>query len=316
MRQLKSRLAIATALLILSCLCLDSCVSAYFYDKAVARNSKDFISKSKDLSKPAKGKSAKDYSAWIKTQAYETVSIQSGDGLKLVGYYLPATTASAETVILAHGYSSRGLQMSEFARFYHEKLGYNVLMPDARGHGESEGNYVGFGWPERLDYLRWIEWVQGRVGADSRIALHGISMGGATVLMASGEALPPNVRAIIEDCGYTSAYDELAYQIKRMYKLDPVPIIPDTSRLTKKRAGYTFEEASALDQVRKSRTPILFIHGDADTFVPFEMVKILYEACPAEKELFIVPGAGHGEAFGKDRPGYEARVAAFLEKHP
>jgi fermentation-respiration switch protein FrsA (DUF1100 family) len=303
------------ALALASALSLSSCVSAYFYDKAVARNSKDFIASSKDLSKQAKGPGAKDYSAWIKTQPYETVSIQSFDGLRLVGYYLPAASPSARTVILAHGYSSRGLHMSEFARFYSERLGYNVLMPDARGHGESEGDYIGFGWHERLDYLRWIDWVLGRAGADSRIVLHGISMGGATVLMASGEPLPPNVRAIVEDCGYTSAYDELAYQLRRMYGLGPAPIIPDTSKLTKERAGYTFEEASALDQVRKSRTPILFIHGDADTFVPFEMVRILYDACPSEKELFIVSGAGHGEAFGKDRQGYEAAVEAFLRKH-
>ena len=205
--------------------------------------------------------------------------------------------------------------MSDFARFYHDELGFNVLMPDARGHGASEGDYIGFGWPERRDYVRWIDWLISQKGAESRIVLHGISMGGATVLMTSGENLPPNVRAVIEDCGYTSVEDELSYQLKRMYKLDPNPIIPDTSRYTKQRAGYSFEEASALNQVKKAKVPILFIHGDADSFVPFEMVGRLYEACPTEKVLFVVHGAGHGRAFWTDRQGYVAAVKAFLAKH-
>ena len=307
--------SLAILLVILAALSLDSCAADYFYNLVIARNSKDFLAP-----KPPKDGQPRQPSAfestWFAEQPYETVSIQSEDGLRLVGYYLPAREPTARTVIIAHGYSSRAFHMSAFARFYHEEFGYNVLMPDARGHGASGGDYIGFGWPERRDYVRWIDWVIARNGQESRIVLHGISMGGATVMMASGEALPANVAAIVEDCGYTSVYEELAYQIKTMYKLAPEPIVPDTSRLAMRRAGYSFEEASALDQVRKSETPTLFIHGDADSFVPFEMVYRLFEACAAEKELFVVPGAGHGQAFAVDPAAYVARVRAFLARHP
>ena len=296
---------------------LSSCASEYFYRVAVARNSKSFLAPKPKAKAAAAGEKPSPWaSTWFREQPYETVSIVSEDGIRLVGYWLPAATPTARTVIIAHGYSGYAFTMSAFARFYHEDFGYNVLMPDARGHGASGGDYIGFGWPERRDYVRWISWVLGRAGPESRIVLHGVSMGGATVMMTAGEELPPNVAAVVEDCGYTSAYDELAYQLKAMYRLGPLPIVPDTSRLAKKRAGYSFEEASALEQVRKSRTPILFIHGDADTFVPFEMVYRLYEACASEKELFIVPGAAHGMAFAVDPGAYEARVQAFLARHP
>jgi fermentation-respiration switch protein FrsA (DUF1100 family) len=318
----RARAILALAALTLLSLALDSCASTYFYDMAIARNgSRAALQRSRDLkAQPKPGGSSQAetarawQTAWFDEEPFETVSISSEDGLRLVGYWLPAEKPSRDCVILAHGYTSRARYMSDFARFYREELGFNVLMPDARGHGASEGDYIGMGWPERRDYVRWITWLIGRQGEDSRIVLHGVSMGGATVLMASGEALPPNVRAVIEDCGYTSADEEFSYQIGRLYHLPRSPIIPTTSRLTKQRAGYSFEEASALAQVRKSRTSTLFIHGEDDNFVPFEMVKRLYAACPADKALFVVPGAGHGASFWVDRQGYTQAVRDFLGK--
>ncbi|MEK8206736.1 alpha/beta hydrolase [Paenibacillus sp. FSL L8-0696] len=131
-------------------------------------------------------------------------------------------------------------------------------------------------------------------------------------MMTSGEHLPVNVKAIVEDCGYTSVKDELTFQLKRMYHLPAFPIVDTTSMLTKIQAGYSFGEASALEQVKKSITPTLFIHGDNDTFVPTEMVHTLYENSPVEKELYIVPNAGHGEAFRMDPVKYESVVTEFI----
>lgn len=296
-----------------------SCASDYFFDVAVARNKKVFLAASRDLGfrKKPNASSADDPSnpAWLEQAGYQSVSIVSEDGLRLDGCYLPAAVPTGRTVILAHGYSSRGKRMVGYARFYRDDFGYNVLMPDDRGHGTSEGKYIGFGWLDRLDYLRWIDWVVGKVGPGARIVLHGVSMGGATVMMVSGEPdLPSNLVAIVEDCGYTSVHDEVSYLLPRIYRIDSPSLVAETSALTKKRAGYSFEEASALEQVKKDRLPMLFIHGEADTFVPFSMVKPLFEACTAEKELFTVPGAGHGESLSKDRAGYISAVRAFLEK--
>jgi Prolyl oligopeptidase family./Putative lysophospholipase. len=321
----------------LAILSLDSCASTYFYNVAVARNQKQFLARSDDLG-PRKDKkqaapkaepqpSGESSSstpaeespwsiAWLDRQSVEMVSLVSDDGLRLVGRYIPAAAPTEKTVILAHGYSSQGKYMTAYARFYRDEFGYNVLMPDDRGHGASEGDYIGFGWPDRRDYIKWINWVISKVGPEARIALHGVSMGGATVMMVSGESdLPHNVFAIIEDCGYTSVHDEVSYLLPRLYKINSPRLVADTSAVTKKRAGYDFEEASSLEQVKKDKVPMLFIHGEADTFVPFWMVKPLYEACTAEKELYTVPEAGHGEALSKDRERYIAVVRAFLEKH-
>ncbi|SDR96663.1 hypothetical protein SAMN05444162_0445 [Paenibacillaceae bacterium GAS479] len=202
-----------------------------------------------------------------------------------------------------------------FARYYAETLGWNLLLPDARGHGLSEGSYIGFGWHERKDYADWIRWVIGRTGEDrAEVILHGISMGGATVCMASGENLPNQVKAIVADCPYTSAKDELRFQLKRMYKLPAFPFLQTTSVLTKLRAGYYFGEASALEQVRRAKVPMLFIHGDADTFVPTWMGVKLHEACIQPKGLLLVAGAEHGAARQKDPNRYDAAVSEFLEQ--
>jgi fermentation-respiration switch protein FrsA (DUF1100 family) len=252
---------------------------------------------------------------WVESQPYDTWTITSGDGLALVGYYIPARMPTTKTVILAHGYGGRGMEMGQFAKFYWEKLGYNVLLPDARGHGASEGAYIGFGWPDRKDYLLWIQKIIDWVGYDSQIALHGLSMGGATVMMASGETLPEQVKVIVEDSGYTSVYDEFAYQLKRIYKLPAFPLIPATSLLTDIKAGYHLSEASSLKQVAKNKTPMLFIHGVLDTIVPTEMALKLYDACKAEKELYLAENAGHGMAFYANQPLYEKIVTDFVDRY-
>lgn len=293
--------------------------SFYFYQVAIARASKDFLDDNPDLQSSAEVEQSKDTSKednqWWDSQNFDRWEMNSDDGIDLKGYYLAAPEHSNKTVIIAHGYSGDATQMSGYARMYYERLGYNILLPDARGHGESGGKYIGFGWPERKDYLKWIQRVLEANGEDTQIVLHGVSMGGATVMMTSGEDVPSNVKVIVEDCGYTSVKDELTFQLKRMYHLPAFPIVTTTSWLTEIRAGYGFAEASALEQVKKSTTPTLFIHGDSDTFVPTEMVHTLYDNSPVEKELYIVPMAGHGEAYRMDPAKYESVVNGFIGKY-
>ena len=182
--------------------------------------------------------------------------------------------------------------------FYAEKfynMGYNVMIPDLRGHGESEGDYIGMGWDDRKDIMNLIDYI---IAEDSKaeIVLFGVSMGAATVMMVSGEELPSNVKAVIEDCGYTSAWDQFAYQLKVLFNLPEFPMMNIADIICKIRAGYFISDASAIKQVKKSVTPTLFIHGDSDSFVPFEMQEELYEACNAEKEKVVIEGAAHAKA--------------------
>lgn len=251
---------------------------------------------------------------WLAGQEPEEWRITSADGLRLHGYYLPAAGESARTVLLAHGYHDKPYGMGVLARFYHG-MGYNVLLPSARAHYKSEGNFIGFGWLERGDLLRWLEELRGRGSEDLQVVLHGVSMGGASVLMLSGEELPTCVEAIIDDCGYSTVWDELAHQLRCQYGLPAFPLLYIASGWAWWRAGYTFGEASALAQVAKSRTPTLFIHGRLDDYVPYEMVEHLYAACAAPKELYVVEGAGHAQAYDADPVAYEMVVREFLARH-
>ncbi|WP_229683244.1 alpha/beta hydrolase [Virgibacillus oceani] len=310
---LKITIGIVIVLLIINVI-----ASFYFYNLAIDRNQKDFLQGNQDLEVSAEAMEVffdGDWRDWVSSQQFEEIEMTSYDGLKLQGYYLEAKEPTNKTVILAHGYLGNGKDMGLYAQFYYENLGYNVLMPDARGHGQSEGDYIGFGWHDRLDYVDWVNLMIDKLGPDTEIVLHGVSMGAATVLMASGEELPNNVKAIISDSAYTSVRDMFAYQMKRMYHLPTFPILPSTSVVTKMKAGYSLSEASALDQVKKAEAPILYVHGNSDTFVPAAMSEKLYENTKSEAELMTVDGAGHGEAFVVDRERYENKLMEFLGEY-
>ncbi|MGM0829494.1 MAG: alpha/beta hydrolase [Bacillota bacterium] len=249
---------------------------------------------------------------WTRTRNFESVEVETEDGLTLRAQYLENESPNGKAVILAHGYKGNSEQMPEITRFYYEE-GYNILKPDARGHGKSEGDYIGYGWDDRLDYKEWINLLINEKDEKS-IFLHGFSMGAATVLMTSGEDLPEEVKGIIADSGYTSLEEELTHQLKYLYRLPAFPIMEITSVVTKVRAGYTFSEASALEQVKKNRLPLFIIHGDQDELVPTEMANRLYEATNSMKELWIVPGAGHTEGFTMEEEEYKKRVKGFIEK--
>ncbi|STD23699.1 alpha/beta hydrolase [Enterococcus mundtii] len=284
----------------------------YFYNYAVVPSEKDFL----EGDTPGTTKTNEESSAqsWFANPENRKEWQQtSADGLKLSAIYLPATD-SHKTAIVAHGYMGNAETMANYAKMFHD-LGYNVLVPDARGHGKSEGDYIGFGWHERKDYVKWIDQVLETNGQSEEIVLYGISMGAATVMMTSGEPLPTNVKAIIEDCGYSSVNEELAYQLNELFSLPPFPLIQVTSLMTKIRAGYFFREADAIKQLEKNQLPMLFIHGDADTFVPYEMLDKVYQATNGPKEKYIVPGAEHAKAYSIDPENYQKTVSSFLEKY-
>ncbi|HEY5560314.1 MAG TPA: alpha/beta hydrolase [Clostridiaceae bacterium] len=297
-------------LIIIILLALLIVASLYFYDVSIKVGKKAFIDDEEDDEDPFVLDNR-----WLMAKDLEEVSINSHDGLKLCGYYLKSKEPSNKVAILVHGYTSEGRKNGGFARLYYQKLGYSILTPDDRGHGQSEGKYIGFGWHDRLDYLRWINYIIERNGRETQIVLHGLSMGGGIVLMVSGEKLPSNLKCIISDCAYTSMKEELSYQIKRMYRLPRLPLIQLTSIICRLRAGYYIGDASALKQVKKASVPILFIHGDADTFVPTKMVYELYEACMSEKKLLIIPKAGHAAAYYVEKEIYEKEVMNFVNKY-
>lgn len=244
-------------------------------------------------------------------QPHTDVYRKAEDGLKLHAVYFPRADEK-KVVICFHGYTSEGMKDFVAISDYYMKQDYSMLMLDARAHGESEGTYIGFGCLDRKDALRWIDWVIETCGEDVQILLHGISMGGATVLMTSGLKLPAQVKGIISDCGFTSPKEVFTHVLHSMYHLPAFPVIPLADALNRKLAGYGMDECNAAKEVRKAKIPILLIHGDKDTFVPSSMCETIYENCASEKKKLIVRGAAHGESYYKDTAGYERALDEFI----
>lgn len=311
---MKRKLGIGLAVLVAVIIIGLGFAGNYFYDVAVAINPKDFIEAADVDGDYDPEDPWLEEKKWYNEVEREEVSIESADGLNLSGVYIESESASKKVAILAHGYSGNLEQMAPYVKLYHD-MGFNVLVPDARGHGTSEGDYIGFGWHERKDYLQWIQLMIDKVGTDAELALFGISMGGATVMNVSGEDLPDNVKVIVEDCGYSSLNGELAYQLKDMYDLPEFPLIPVTSLVTKVRSGYWFGEADTVEQVKKNKVPMLFIHGAEDKFVPTDMVYDVYEANSSPKELYIAPNADHADSYVENKEEYEQKVQDFVLKY-
>ena len=250
---------------------------------------------------------------WLETQKREEVWITSEDGLRLHGTFFPAE-GSKKTVLCFHGYTSEGVKDYAAISEFYLSLGFHMLIVDERAHGQSEGTYIGFGCLDRRDALLWMKYLDHRFQGKGETILHGISMGGATVLMASGLNLPESVKGIISDCGFTSPWEVFASVLRNTYKMPGFPILQIADQMVKSEAGYSLKECSAREEVKKARIPILFIHGNKDTFVPCWMCHELYSACLAPKGKLIVEGAGHAEAYYKNTEVYQHAVLAFLRE--
>lgn len=251
---------------------------------------------------------------WKDTVTTTTMHITSDDGLLLEADYYDSPEATGHKyAIVVHGYSSNRGSMLPYGMTY-SNAGYQVLMPDLRAHGNSEGDYIGMGWLDKADIVKWIDTII-EMDPEAQIILHGVSMGGATVLMTSGEDLPDNVKAIVDDCGYTSVWDIFSDEVVYLFHVPTFPVLNTASMIAKIRAGYSFTEASAIEQVKKTSLPIFFSHGSEDNFVHTDMVYELYDACPTHKELYVVEGAGHGQAMYLDPETYFSRIFTFLSAY-
>lgn len=254
---------------------------------------------------------------WMEEYGYERHHIVNADGNKLTGYLMRPKKESNVYVFCSHGYRNKGRpEWCFYMRHYVEELGFNMFFVDHQAHGESEGKYVGFSSFESRDALQWLGYMNETFGSDIEIFLHGISMGSATVMLMTGsDKLPENVRFTIADCGFTSALDEFTFKLKSL-GIPEKPIMPIIREYNKLRAGYDFhEDTNALEAVSKAKIPMLFIHGDADKFVPTYMVHQLFDACSAPyKDKLIIKGADHAESYLIDKEACESKMNEFIEK--
>lgn len=245
----------------------------------------------------------------------DSVQITADDGTLLSAQYCHEAD-DAPTAIIMHGYRATAMRDTMGLIVLCKKLGFNLLMPDQRAHGRSGGRSITMGARERYDARAWAYWASVRSFGKSSIFLMGVSMGAATVLLASGLDLPDNVRGIIADCGYSSIRD-----ICRTCLPKYLPHVPVGPGYAVGKAGaelFAHFDPDTIDcrkAVAQSNVPILFIHGSADDFVPCSMSRENYAACTSEKELLIIPGATHAMCYYYDTPAYAKAVTDFLKKH-
>lgn len=245
--------------------------------------------------------------------ALRDTSLLSEDGLTLHAWIAPSAQPSAKTAIVVHGYCSNAVNMMMIARMYRDSLGYNIIVPHLRRHGISEGESVCMGWKDRLDVIKWSALAH-ECFEDSLQVVHGISMGGATTMMVSGEQLPEYVKGFVDDCGYTSVWDQFKKELKEDFGLPAFPILYCASMICKLKYGWSFKEASSVNQLAKCEKPMLFIHGDADDYVLTEMVYRNYDAkTQGFKDMWIVPDTDHANSYKNHPAEYTARVRAFLK---
>ena len=249
----------------------------------------------------------------LEEKQLEVVEITAQDGTKLVGH-LYKNKKAKRTIIAMHGWrSSWATDFCLISEFLFQS-DCNVIFTEQRGQGESGGEYMGFGLIERYDCLDWVDWLNNTEMKKLPIYLMGISMGATTVLMTTGFQLPQNVKGVIADCGFTSPNDIWRHVAQNMKILYTGLMGEIASAICKRKINMAPDEYSTITALENSQTPVLFIHGTEDKFVPIEMTYSNYKACASPKSLFIVPGAEHGASYFVAKDEYENQLKQFWLK--
>lgn len=250
--------------------------------------------------------------AWITATRHERWTQEGTDGVHTAGYWFPAPAPTNRVVVLLHGHRADASLMGSLGAYYRDQ-GFHVFMADARGHGMSGGDYVGMGYLDQADYLGWLERIVTDVGPDAEILLHGISMGGSTALMLSAnDRLPRQVKAVIDDCGFSSLEAELDHQVHDLGHIPAfLPALTVADLETRIFAGYRFSDVDPLAAAARTTRPVFVIHGDKDTYNPTWMGQQIYDAVTAPKKLWLVPGADHGQSYFLHPAAYEREITDF-----
>ena len=252
-----------------------------------------------------------DADKWLKDNGAEDVYIRASDGVKLHGVFVKAPNAKG-TLLFAHGYRSTPiLDFGVALPFYHE-IGFNVLVPDQRCHGKSEGKFITFGVKESGDMLCWIDY-HNSMNPTLPIILSGMSMGASTMLFLANEPLPDNVKGIIADCGFTSPKAIISEVFSKVTHLPAIPVIWAVDMFARIFAGFNLSQKDTKISLKDNRLKIFMVHGMKDDFVPCSMSQDGYAACSGEKELFLVENAGHGVSFLVAPDEYQERLIRFIK---
>lgn len=237
------------------------------------------------------------------------------DGNRLHAVYAAAAKPTKNTALIIHGYGCNSIQYMYMGQMFNKALNFNIFMPDLYSHGLSDGGDIQMGLKDAEDMMLWTDIANKVFGDSTRMVVHGTSMGAATAMILSGIENKSFIKCYIEDCGYTSAWDEFEFQLDEMYGLPAFPVLHISSLITKIRFGWFFGDSSPLEYVAKCNKPMLFIHSDNDTFVPSWMVHPLYKAKKGDKEIWIPAKSAHAMVYHDYPEEYVKRVDKFLKKY-
>ena len=253
------------------------------------------------------------YVKWLEGKA-EKVIVKNSEGKNLSGITLSDNATSHSYIIMCHSLTSAALDMASYAYHFYD-LGFNVIIPDSRGYGDDEYSKTSFGYFEKNDILDWVNDVV-KKDDKAKIFLFGVGMGGSTVLMASELNLPDNVKAIISDSAYSDVKALFKENIKDFYPVPSFPAVEIASLYVKATEGWSFGDADVVESVKKSRVPILIIHGGDDTIVPVDQSNDLYEACPVKgSDHLLIRGAMHAQTQNFKSEKYWQGVDEFILKN-
>lgn len=299
-------------------------VGNYFVDYAILRPEPTAPQAGDDPLAPSfelspKEQETKDYykekgAQWQKDFPPTVLERTSHDGLSLWTHQYRQPVPSHLWMIGVHGYLSSHTSVEDLGYEYFQR-GYNVLTPDLRGHGNSEGDYVGMGLHDAQDIIHWVEVIL-QEDPQAEIVLHGQSMGAATVMIAAGmDSFPQNVFGVIEDCGYTNSYQMMVEQLNYRYNLPAFPIVPLANFMAEFRTNYDLKDANPEEYLKNATVPILFIHGDQDNFVQPYMHTQLFQGYQGPKLSMVVEGADHVASRNLEPERYFSTVFDFLDTH-
>ncbi|MBE6715901.1 MAG: alpha/beta hydrolase [Ruminococcaceae bacterium] len=285
-------------------------IGEMFSPKPIPMSEEDYEAAKNDL--PDTSVFQEKVSAWHSCHTAEDIYITGKDGKKRHAKFFD-NGHPEKWAIIFHGYTSGPEGMYHYAYTYAE-MGFNCILPSMIGHSKDVNKYCSMGYHDRYMGIDWIKYIL-LLNPDADIVLHGESMGAATTMMITGEKLPSNVKAAVSDCGFTSVYNEYIHVARHQMSPAMVPLIPVVSKYSELRGNFNFKKCAPVQAVKYSETPTLFVHGEADDFVPFYMLQEVYDACAAEKEIFTVRGAEHAESSTVNPKLYWTNVYNFLKKH-
>lgn len=250
---------------------------------------------------------------WIRMQSLKKVMIRSRDRLRLFARILECE-APKGVILLMHGYHSSAIHDFSCAIEYYHNMGYILVMPDQRAHGDSDGKYITFGIKEKEDCRLWTEYIAD-IYEGLPIFLDGISMGATTVMLAAGGRLPDAVCGIIADCGFNHPRDICSHVLKKRMGIPPALVMPIATKIAEHRAGIDFDDGDVSRALIRNTRPLMLVHGEADTFVPSYMTDInAASAKNCDLTVVKIPGADHGMSFLTDEAQIKNELERFLDE--